>query len=485
MQAFITSTPLSLTPSLPTVKTSTLKPTTPFTFKPATRSINHHHAYAKRTTPSMVSVRGSSSNPYRIAVLSGDGAGPAVASAVKRILSALETDADLHFDFIDAPYGQAALTSTGSLVPDQTLDICRSADAVLRSYQGTSRGPASTSAHIQLRDKLGLFAQFRPVIVYPQLRHLSTLREDVIRDVDIMLVREISAGALASRNAAEGELTSSTIEYTVEQVEAVADMALEVAKRRSGRIFNVDKSDAMSISRFWRRVLHERLDKTIGNDKSIMLQDMYVDDFVREVIHRPCDFDVVVTSNLFGDICAEVIDALAGPQRLSPSFWKGKDGLGVYGPADIYNLEAYPSGLNGSDGPSAIAMTRAASMMLRYELDEPAAANTIQRALRKTMADVADDVAEDDLLINVGVLKNITTPLQDIDEGSVAVSSGGNSNGNSSGNDGTGANYIGDAKKLVNAFSKTSADDYADVIVRSMQLLRQFEQVCDPTECGE
>lgn len=387
-------------------------------------------------------VRGSPQNPYQIAVLAGDGAGPAAANAAKKVLNALAADADLHFEFRHAPYGAEAYTETGALVTDDTIRICREADAVLRSYQGTVRGAGCNgSGHIALRDQLALFAQFRPVLIYPQLANVSTLKSDVVSNVDIMLVREISAGALRDVSSGD-EATMSEISYTREQVEAIAEATLAVAERRSGRIVNIDKADVMSVSRFWRRVLHESINSR-KDDERIVLSDMFVDDFVREVIHKPARFDVVVTSNLFGDICAEVIDALAGPQRLSPSFWKSRDGLGVYGPADIYNFEAYPSVNGESAQANAIALTRAATMMLRYQLDEPAAANTIQQALRKTMADLKEDDRKKDSLRAM--------------------------NGN------------GDASLS----AEMSASEYADVIVRSMQLLRQFEQVCDPTECGE
>lgn len=456
-------------------------------------------------------VRGSANNPYQIAVLSGDGAGPAVADAVKKVLRALAADADLHFDFLDAPYGEAALRDMGSLVPDSTLEVCRSADAVLRSYQGSARGDGpATSAHAQLRDKLGLFAQFRPVIVYPQLKHLSTLRADIVSDVDIMLVREISAGALATPNATsstsavmDNSRNQSVMEYTAEQVQAIAKVAVQIAEQRSCRVLNVDKADALAVSRFWRYHLHETVARENARENNrFMLSDMYVDDFVREVIHRPTDFDVVVTSNLFGDICAEVIDALAGPQRLSPSFWKSHDGLGVYGPADIYNLSAYPTA-EPMDGPNAIALTRAASMMLRYELDEPAAANTIQQALRKTMADMAEDVRNDSPLLlenngggaavgTAGIAAQggrggLSQALQQGDLRMSGVNGGSRSrNGGGAEDRSTTAEQLAlNNRNLVKAFSKTSADEYADTIVRSMQLLKQFEQVCDPTECGE
>lgn len=383
----------------------------------------------------MSAVRGSSQIPYKIAVLPGDGAGPSVAAATTKVLRELASYAEIHFQFIEAPYGAPAFEEFGSLITPETLETCRSSDAVLRSYQGMERGIGKdASAHLLLRDELNLFAQFRPVVIYPPLAGASSLRPDVVRNIDIMLVREISAGALGAGSvSSDSESCRSEISYTTEQVTAIAEAALDVAERRSGRIINVDKADIMSVSRFWRRVLHETIDrKSKGND-GIVLSDMYVDDFVREVILQPENYDTIVTSNLFGDILAEVIAALAGPQRLSPSSWKSHEGLGVYGPADIYNAAAYPG--PGSE-VSPIAMIRSASMMLRYALDEPAAADIIQQALRKTMADVATPGAPT------------------------------NNNGNGS-------------------LPTVGVEEYADIVTRNMQLMRQFEQVCDPTECGE
>lgn len=398
-------------------------------------------------------VRGSSTNPYRIAVLPGDGAGPEAAAVTKEVLGGLADSCDLHFEFTTGLYGEDALEKAGSLVPKETLELCRKSDAVLRSYQGSARsGVGSGSAHRQLLDELGLFAQLRPVVVYPQLVDASTLRGDVVDGVDVMLVREVSAGALASVDAKssavdDGLEARSDVSYTREEVDRIASVALQVAERRSGRVLNVDKADAMLVSRFWRTKLHSYFAEAASGNDGISLEDMYVDDFVREVILRPTDFDTVVTSNLFGDIVAEVMAALSGPARVAPSVWVSRDGLGVYGPADIYNPSAYPSAAStagfssaglphpssaASSSPSPIAMIRSASMMLRYALEEPAAADLIQQALRKALEDVS------------------------------AV----------------------DAPNMDNRPVVNSAE-FGQTVLRSLQLMRQFEQMCPPDVCGE
>ncbi|KAI0563801.1 3-isopropylmalate dehydrogenase [Gracilaria domingensis] len=375
-------------------------------------------------------VKGSSQNPYQIAVLAGDGAGPSVAAAAVRVLEELTSYAEIHFDFKYADYGADAYEKSGKLVTPETLRICRESDAVLRSYQGLERGVGKDgSAHLQLRDELGLFAQFRPVIIYPALAAQSTLRKEIVKAVDIMLVREISAGALGAESITKEESEVSEIRYTKGQISAIANAALQVALQRNGNILNVDKADALSISRFWRRNVHETIEREAKGNDGILLTDMFVDDFVREVILRPGDFDVVVTSNLFGDILAEVIAALAGPSRYSPSFWVNREGLGVYGPADIYNASAYP---DKNVEASPIALIRSASMMLKYALEEPAAANIIQQALRKSMEEI-----------------------------------------------------VGSSSVNGNGYTALKTSESTDIVTRSMQLMRQYEQVCDPTECGE
>lgn len=380
------------------------------------------------------SVKGSSENPYRVAVLEGDGAGPRVADATIKVLEGLQESAEVYFDFTKAPYGAPAFENEGILVPSETISICQGADAVLRSYQGTARGEGREgSAHFQLRDGLGLFAQIRPVVVYPQLIAASPLRPEVVEGVDLMLVREISAGALGTQALADEEETRTIVSYTREEVSRIADIAWDLAERRGGRLLNVDKADAMRVSRFWRACLAESFERRKKENSGIFWEDMYVDDFMRELILRPANFDVIVTSNLFGDVLAEAMDALAGSQRVSPSIWVNEAGLGVYGPADIYNPAAYPG---EDDEASPLALIRSASMMLRYAFDEPAAADLIQQALRRTMEDLA-------------------TP------GTSKV-------------DGNGA-----------TLPTVGTAEYADTVIRSLDLMRQYEAVCNPVECGE
>eukprot|EP00871_Galdieria_phlegrea_P003197 jgi/Galph1/3879/GphlegSOOS_G2529.1 len=282
-------------------------------------------------------------DPYKIVILPGDGAGPEMMDATLEVLKALSSMTDIHFQFEAANFGREAMTKKGSPVPEETIEACKRSDAVLRGYEGYTR--SSSTGNQQLRSALSLFAQLRPV--YKELADMSTLKRNVVEGVDIMVVREISGGALSinESSAPTGESKNeafSTIKYTAMQVYRIIEIAASVASRRSGRICNVDKA-------------------------------------------------VCLTN--------EVAVALAGPARLSPSGWLSIDGFGVYGPADVFNISAYPESnipaysnvafydRNGLSRPftSPIAILRSASMMLRYSLDQPAAADLLQQALQRTM----------------------------------------------------------------------------------------------------
>jgi len=397
--------------------------------------------------------QGTSTDPYKIAILPGDGAGPEMMEATLEILQALSSMTDIYFQFQTAHFGSEAYLKLGKPVPEETIEICKNSDAVLRGYEGYTR--TASTGNQQLRSALGLFAQLRPVVVYKELADMSTLKRQVVEGVDIMVVREVSGGALSidENTAPFGENESeafSSIKYKDSQVYRIMEIAASIASRRSGRICNVDKADVMKVSQFWRRCIHDFVKQNISGGY-IDICDMYADDCARELILRPRQFDTIITSNLFGDIISEVAVALAGPARLSPSAWLSIDGFGVYGPADVFNISAYPestlpaysSNTSREDGgfgnfkpyTSPIAMIRSASMMLRYSLDQPAAADLLQQALQRTMEDILNsEVSQNGSFLESGAI-------------------------------GTKA--------------------FVEAMLRSLQYLKQYVQVCDPEICGE
>lgn len=225
-----------------------------------------------RMATKLTKEKGTAERPYKIAVLTGDGAGPAVTDVAISVLESVGSFADIHFDFERLPY---ASDSDASTVAPETLAACKAADAVLRGPQGKTR---ADSAHDSLRAGLGLFAQLRPVTVTEQLVGQSPLRPDIVTGMDLLVVREVSGGALPYTPPVgddwSDDSASSVMSYDTATVERIGQVALSAAALRSGRVTNVDKADAMKVSAFWRRKLHDYFAKAAKNRPEILLDDL-------------------------------------------------------------------------------------------------------------------------------------------------------------------------------------------------------------------
>mmetsp|Transcript_3580 Transcript_3580/g.10782 ORF Transcript_3580/g.10782 Transcript_3580/m.10782 type:complete len:423 (-) Transcript_3580:175-1443(-) len=398
----------------------------------------------RRTTTVMMAGSGSKKNPYRITVLRGDGSGPEMAGVAVNILEAIADYTDLHFDIDWAEFGDDALEKTGSLVPEETVEKCRKSDAVLKSYQGNRKDvPPEENAHIILRKELNVFAQVTPFRVYPQISSMSVFDSQKVDGMDVLLAREISGGVLREREMGLPKIEAidkveSFMRYEKEQVARFASLVLSLAEQRSGKIVNVDRADQLTVSKFWREQLHATIEQQLQNRNDVILEDMFVDDFCRATVIDPKQFDVICTSNLFGDIVSELLASIPGPARIWPMSWFAVDGLSVHGPADIYNAAAYRESQEESFTRGPIAMIRAVSMLLRYGVDEPAAADLLQQALMRTLDE------------------SITQRL---------------------------AKYI--EPKDLRGRKVVSVSAFTESIISSLQYMRQFEMVCDPVECGE
>mmetsp|Transcript_9091 Transcript_9091/g.39984 ORF Transcript_9091/g.39984 Transcript_9091/m.39984 type:complete len:297 (-) Transcript_9091:585-1475(-) len=255
---------------------------------------------------------GEVDNPYKITVLKGDGRGPEMAEIAVSVVEALQDYTDLHFKIDWAEFGEDSLKENGSLVPEETVEKCKQADSVLKSYQGTAKdAPVDENAHLVLRSKLDVYAQLLPTRVYPPLSSMSVFKEDKVNGVDLLLVREVSGGVLRKRETGvlpveDVDEADSLMRYEKQQVERFANLVLDLAQRRSGRVLNVDRADQLKVSRFWRSNMHSVMENTLKDRADITVEDMFVDDFCRALVINPKKFDVVCTSNLFGDVIAEV-----------------------------------------------------------------------------------------------------------------------------------------------------------------------------------
>ncbi|MBN1882094.1 MAG: 3-isopropylmalate dehydrogenase [Deltaproteobacteria bacterium] len=326
---------------------------------------------------------------HSVLLLPGDGVGVEV---VRETVKVLERTADLFgfsLSFTRAPVGGEAIDQTGEPLPAETLQAARDADAVLLGAVGgpkwddlsTDRRPEA--ALLGLRESLGLFANLRPAILFEELAHASTIREEVIRGIDIMVVRELNRGIyFGTPRGISGEagrrVGINTLSYSEAEIERIARIAFQIARTRKGKVTSVDKANVLESMALWREVVVR-----IGGDyPDIELEHMYVDNCAMQLIRRPGEFDTILTTNLFGDILSDEAAMLTGSIGMLPSASLG----GVMGDGVMFGMYEPVHGsapdIAGTDVANPIATILSSAMMLEYSLGEEAAARAIERAVR-------------------------------------------------------------------------------------------------------
>ncbi|MFC4455524.1 3-isopropylmalate dehydrogenase [Deinococcus sonorensis] len=320
--------------------------------------------------------------PKRVVVLAGDGIGPEVTGAAVQVLQ--EVAPDLQFDH--QLIGGVAIEATGEPFPEATRQALQGADAVLL---GTVGGPQNSpwnllprhlrpeSGLLALRKALGVYANLRPVRVQPGLEHLSPLKPELARGVDILIVRELLGGIYFDQDRKiEGSVAYNTMRYTTLEVERIAKIAFWAADQRKGRVTSVDKANVLEVSELWRRdvtALQQR------DYPGIHLNHEYVDSVAMLIVAEPGRYDVIVTENLFGDILSDLAAVIPGSLGLMPSASLG-DGAGLYEP--IHGSAPDIAG-KGVANPAAAIMS--AAMLLRHSLDMPHAAAKIDGAVSQAL----------------------------------------------------------------------------------------------------
>jgi 3-isopropylmalate dehydrogenase len=305
----------------------------------------------------------------QVVVLPGDGIGPEVtAQAVKALEAAAEAEG-MAVTCRYLPVGGAAIEETGEPLPEHVLRACRQADAVLLGAVGGTRWDSlpmerrPEAGLLALRQGLGLWANLRPVKLYPSLAGASPLRPELVaRGVDIMVVRELSGGLYYGRPSGRwgdgsGYLAVDTMSYSTRQIERVVRLAFDLALGRSGRLTSVDKANVLSTSRLWR----ETVEALRPEYPDVALEHMYVDAAAMEMVLRPWRLDVVVTENTFGDILSDLGGALVGSLGLLPSASLGGDGPGLFEP-----VHGSAPALAGQDRANPLGAILSAAMLLRY-----------------------------------------------------------------------------------------------------------------------
>jgi 3-isopropylmalate dehydrogenase len=325
----------------------------------------------------------------KIAVLAGDGIGPEIIAQALKVLSALGE----RFEMEQALVGGAAYDAHGHPLPDATLALARAADAVLFGavgdwkYDTLERTLRPEQAILGLRKHLGLFANFRPAICYEQLTHASSLKPELVAGLDILIVRELTGdiyfGQPRGRRAAPdgpfaGQLEGfDTMRYTRPEIERIAHVAFQAARKRSKRLTSVDKSNVLETFQLWKDVVTE----VHAQYPDVALDHMYVDNAAMQLVRAPKRFDVVVTGNMFGDILSDEASMLTGSIGMLPSASLNERNFGLYEPS-----HGSAPDIAGKNLANPLATILSAAMMLRYSLGKPEQAARIERAVERVLA---------------------------------------------------------------------------------------------------
>ncbi|GBE90627.1 3-isopropylmalate dehydrogenase [Nostoc cycadae] len=325
---------------------------------------------------------------YRITLLPGDGIGPEIMAVAVDVLKVVGTKFDIEFAFQEALIGGAAIDATGEPLPTATLDTCRNSDAVLLAAIGGYKWDNLPSHQrpeaglLGLRAGLGLFANLRPAQILPQLIDASTLKREVVEGVDIMVVRELTGGIYFGKpkgifETETGEKRGvNTMVYSESEIERIGRVAFETARKRSGKLCSVDKANVLEVSQLWR----DRITKLSAEYPDVELSHLYVDNAAMQLVRAPKQFDTIVTGNLFGDILSDAAAMLTGSIGMLPSASLGASGPGVYEP-----VHGSAPDIAGQDKANPLAQVLSAAMMLRYGLNQPQAADSIEKAVLQVL----------------------------------------------------------------------------------------------------
>jgi 3-isopropylmalate dehydrogenase len=325
----------------------------------------------------------------KIAVLAGDGIGPEVTrEAVKVLKAAVGPGAKL--ELIEAPIGGAGVDAAGDPLPAETLQIARDAEAILFGAAGVPGDEALPYAMrpgaslLRLRKDLQLFANFRPAFLFPELADASTLKREIVEGLDILILRELTGDLYFGEprgfgTNAEGHREAwNTMRYSEPEIERIARVAFEAARKRSKKVCSVDKANVLEVMQLWREVVTR-----VGKDyPDVELSHMFVDAAVMVLMKAPKSFDVIVTGNVFGDILSDGAAMLTGSIGMLPTASLGVGKKGLYEP--VHGSAPDIAGKNIANPLAAILSTE---MMLRYSFDDMKSADRINAAVRKVLAD--------------------------------------------------------------------------------------------------
>jgi 3-isopropylmalate dehydrogenase len=325
---------------------------------------------------------------FTVAVLPGDGIGPEVVAEGLRVLRAVGERFGHTFQAQEALIGGCAIDATGSPLPEETLALCRTADAVLLGAVGGPRwsdpqAPVRPEQGLlDLRQALHLFANLRPVRVYPGLEHATPLRPEVVAGTDLVIVRELSGGLYYGkpqgvRQTAQGREAVDTLFYREQEVRRLLRVAFDLARGRKKKLTSVDKANVLECSRMWREVVNE----VAQEYPDVTLEHMLVDACAMALIRTPTSFDVVLTENMFGDILTDEAAMLAGSIGMLPSASLGEGRRGLYEP-----IHGSAPTIAGKNIANPLGTILSVAMLLRHSLDMEEEARAVEEAVSAVLA---------------------------------------------------------------------------------------------------
>ena len=324
----------------------------------------------------------------KIAVLPGDGIGPEITDQALRAVDWLKATG-LDLEVASAPVGGAGYEAAGDPLPPETLALCESADAILfgsvgaPKYDGLERALRPEQGLLRLRKHFDLYANLRPAIVYPELAHASSLKDEVVSGLDILILRELTGdiyfGQPRGIRTNEDGLREGfdTMRYREDEIRRIARSAFEAARKRNRRVCSVDKANVLETTQLWRDVVTE----THAEFPDVELSHMYVDNAAMQLVRDPRQFDVIVTGNMFGDILSDEASMLTGSIGMLPSASLNASGFGMYEP-----IHGSAPDIAGQDKANPLATFLSLAMLMRYSLGEAGAADSIEAAVRGVLA---------------------------------------------------------------------------------------------------
>lgn len=342
----------------------------------------------------------------KIAVLAGDGIGPEVMKEAIKVLDKTAAKFKLDLSYKESYIGGIAYDKTGTVLPEETVKNCEESDAVLF---GSIGGPKweklppdeqpERGGLLKIRKHFGLFANLRPVKIFPSLTHASSLKNELIKDgLDIIFFRELTGGIYFGKPkevASDGKSAVDTMAYTVGEIERITRKAFEAARLRSGRVCSVDKANVLMTSVLWRKTVTELRDKEY---KDIELSHLFVDNAAMQLVRKPTQFDVILTENMFGDILSDEAAMLSGSLGMLPSASINETGFGLYEP-----IGGSAPDIAGKGIANPIAQILSAALLLRYSFGLDKEAKAIENAVAQTLVQNfrTGDIAGDDKNVKI------------------------------------------------------------------------------------